>query len=594
VKPPPVDLTPPILPKTSLEEDEKIEIKKEIKKPPIDVMKRLIMKTLSECFYFKKLEEDSPIQFSSLKEKLRYFHPAFHSMTPEGLNSRLTFLHQCIRPGDTLPIKGISDEADLNARNTTFGPPPICIIRIGDFYHSKVVIKDVGISFDDGVWDFNPEGIGVQPMIASVTLQVSFIGGHGLERPVEKLQNALSSNFYANTEMYDERSIPTNTKIAGVDAEQFTKTFLEQIQNNPKEPVQNKDEVKNTNNISNGKFIGKPEGDQMSYEDLINGLFTQVQNYFEKYKTTYNTSLLKYGEDLTSLFFSETYRPIIKFDVYKQPNGAQTVTIDLLGEYKKGKELPIILRDVRQRFLDVIENKIPSLTKDMLNAKIPDAKVPNSDQILKPFFISEIRKIFDEMPEKFGAIEKDLILARNQIIKTLDSLNYLIYYIHDGKVENEKFTKVDLSGFTYNILIEKYLDCVDYINDNHPRLTNKIVNTINFNNADSITDDQVIKMISNLLNDSKNNILNLYTDTIVFRPNVEKEKISKSLDKFLEKPDDVKFKLKKYPKRKDNIKIKFKMGTQSDITDTDEKEVLKKINSTKLPVDKKLNYFRNE
>jgi len=185
-------------------------------------------------------------------------------------------------------------------------------------------------------------------------------------------------------------------------------------------------------------------------------------------------------------------------------------------------------------------------------------------------------------------------LARNEIIKTLDGLNYLIYYIHDGKIENEKFTKVDLSGFTYDILLDKYSSCVDYISDNHVRLTNKISNTVNFNNPQSITDAQVIKMISNLLSDYKNNILNQYTDVLVFRPNVEKEKLSKSLDKFLEKPDDIKFKLKKYPKRKDTLKIKFKTGTQSDITDTNEKDILTKINSTKQPVDKKLNYFRNE
>jgi hypothetical protein len=37
-------------------------------KPTIDTMKRNIMKTLSECYYFKKLEDDSPLVFSSLKE----------------------------------------------------------------------------------------------------------------------------------------------------------------------------------------------------------------------------------------------------------------------------------------------------------------------------------------------------------------------------------------------------------------------------------------------------------------------------------------------------------------------------------------------
>jgi hypothetical protein len=177
-----------------------------VRKPPIDVMKRIVMKTLSESYYFKKLEETDEFVFKSLKEKLKYFHPGFHSTTPEGLNSRLTFLQQCIRPGDTIPIKGVSDDSDLPARNTTFGPPPICVLRIGDFYHSKVVIRDINISYEEGTWDLNPEGIGMQPMIASVQLQVNFIGGQGLEKPIERLQNALSSNFYANTEIYDERS----------------------------------------------------------------------------------------------------------------------------------------------------------------------------------------------------------------------------------------------------------------------------------------------------------------------------------------------------------------------------------------------------
>lgn len=197
------------------------------RKPPIDVMKRIIMKTLSESYYFKKLEDTDPFVFKSLKDKLKYFHPGFHSTTPEGLNSRLTFLHQCIRPGDTIPIKGLSDNSDLNARNTTFGPPPVCVLRIGDFYHSKVIIRDINISYDDGTWDLNPEGIGLQPMIANVTLQVNFIGGQGLEKPIEQLQNALSSNFYANTEIYDERS---QVSLTGQDLENYNKFTKEQLQ----------------------------------------------------------------------------------------------------------------------------------------------------------------------------------------------------------------------------------------------------------------------------------------------------------------------------------------------------------------------------
>jgi hypothetical protein len=43
-------------------------------------------------------------------------------------------------------------------------------------------------------------------MIASVQLSIDLIGGHSLSGPLNRLQNALSFNYYANTEMYDVRS----------------------------------------------------------------------------------------------------------------------------------------------------------------------------------------------------------------------------------------------------------------------------------------------------------------------------------------------------------------------------------------------------
>ena len=72
--------------------------------------------------FFDKLQKTDRFIFDKFREKIRYFHPAFHSTTPEGLNGRLTFLLQCVRPGDTIPVKGISDSLDIGARNTSFGP----------------------------------------------------------------------------------------------------------------------------------------------------------------------------------------------------------------------------------------------------------------------------------------------------------------------------------------------------------------------------------------------------------------------------------------------------------------------------------------
>ena len=52
----------------------------------------------------------------------------------------------------------------------------------------------------------NPEGIGMMPMYADVTINFSFLGGSDLSGPINRLQNAVSFNYYANTSVYDNRA----------------------------------------------------------------------------------------------------------------------------------------------------------------------------------------------------------------------------------------------------------------------------------------------------------------------------------------------------------------------------------------------------
>jgi len=157
----------------------------------IDTAKNFI----NECDYFAQIKEEQPFVYGSIREKIQNFHPAFHSMTPEGFNSRLTFLQQCGRQGPSFIDP-------LQPQNTAFGKPPICILRIGDFYHTKIVIDTINFTFDPIQWDLNPEGIGVQPMVCTVDLNFKFIGGSSLQGPIRQLQNAVSYNFFANTSLY--------------------------------------------------------------------------------------------------------------------------------------------------------------------------------------------------------------------------------------------------------------------------------------------------------------------------------------------------------------------------------------------------------
>ena len=161
----------------------------------------------TEAEYFSKLSESDPFYFQNLKDKFRFFTPAFHSISPEGFNARLNFLQQCTRQGHTYEVN--DSRYGKTAGNLAFGRMPVCVIRIGDFIYSKVIIESMSISYSDGgsmTWDLNKEGAGVQPMYAKVDLNIILLGGQSLNGPISRLQNAVSFDYYANTGVYDDRA----------------------------------------------------------------------------------------------------------------------------------------------------------------------------------------------------------------------------------------------------------------------------------------------------------------------------------------------------------------------------------------------------
>ena len=553
------------------------------RKPTIDVMKRIIMKTLSECHYFKKLEEDSPVAFTSLKEKLKYFHPGFHSTTPEGLNSRLTFLLQCVRPGDTIPIKGVSDPLDVGARNTSFGPPPICVLRIGDFYHSKVVIRDVGITYEDSTWDLNPEGIGVQPMIANVSLQVSFIGGQGLEKPVDRLQNALSSNFFANTEMYDERAISTTTKIDGQDAEKFTKDFLETLYTKAGFALESKNDSANSNQTVEGTYIGTPNGDKMKYTNTIDMVYSSVGNYFNTYQTAYNEVLKNFGPKIGQMFLSQNFRTITGYTV--NTNTTSTEDIKLLGEYKT-----LDFNKLKIRLNDSLVNYV-SNTADLsgvlgFSDVLPSSLVSNSNDLLKP----HIKKIILDKMQKVSDFKemKKVEDIRKEVIESLDKVNFITKYEKDGKIEKGIYSGVTFSvGFTNEGFYSNYSSVITYIKNNFQYFTEDFTTTLDYS---ALSPQDMNDMLSVLLKDEKKGIIDLYNvDTVNFTDKI-KTKLEKKFDNFIIKPTEKKFKLDKFPVKKNDKEIEFEAVTGELLPDS--KPVLKKIFNTKNKIGDTLNYYK--
>lgn len=255
-------------------------------KPRDNITKRVLRSLLSECDYFETIKAETPMVFDNLKDKLKFFHPGFHSITPEGLNSRLTFLQQCMRPGDTIPtIAQVGQTQELkynNATNTAFGAPPVLVLRVGDFYNTKIIPTGLQIAYED--LDINPEGIGVQPMIANITLNFNFVGGSGLKESVDKLQNALTFNYYANTEMYDDRAdVTAQEEYLKV----LDKEFLA-MATPPSAPTINQASPNNgqNNNATIGTIVSNEvtstgETGLMSYSTFVDGLVKQTQTYYQ-------------------------------------------------------------------------------------------------------------------------------------------------------------------------------------------------------------------------------------------------------------------------------------------------------------------------
>ena len=157
----------------------------------------------NEGEFFQLLDRESPVLHNLITDKIKYFDPAFHSISPEGFNSRLTFLHQCTRQGATIEQ---GDPNAISAYNLAFGRPPVCVLRLGDFYYTKIIVTSLGIHYDNPQWDLNPEGIGMMPMFAKISINFKFLGGSDLAGPIARLQNAVSFNYYANTGVYDNRA----------------------------------------------------------------------------------------------------------------------------------------------------------------------------------------------------------------------------------------------------------------------------------------------------------------------------------------------------------------------------------------------------
>ena len=451
-------------------------VNKEIKE---GISKKVLRYLFSECDYFEVIKETNPMIYSSIKDKIKYFSPAFHSTTPEGLNARLTFLQQCVRPGQTIPVIGPDGKPKYNdARNTSFGTPPVLVLRIGDFYHTKIIPNQLSITYEPLVYDINPEGIGIQPMIAKISLGFDFIGGHGLAHPIQTLQNALSFNFYANTEIYDERSESTEStkdkdkdlvsKIVSRKGDESLPISNIEVNNVvPQKGGSTIGNILSTNLFDNGSY----EEGEIEYTAVFKELSDKTNNYF---KTIFNQ--LKTMNEVTNY-------PMVQL-VTKQ----RRYTSGELAQYDGDNQATDIFGksyNVEDRILKLV-SKAAKDVKDDTNPII--LKVKSNTLNFPDSAIRELKNKLKEIVETRDAdLNNDTIGPQNEITKNqedyiqtfrkidivnhkidgykLDTGEYKVYTLEDngdadvfGLIQDNYQLKVGIDTEDYLILLtEKYI-----------------------------------------------------------------------------------------------------------------------------------------
>jgi hypothetical protein len=421
--------------------------------------KKLLRYLLSECDYFQVLKAENPFIYDSIKDKIKYFQPSFHSMTPEGLNARLTFLQQCMRPGDTIPTietgpDGIPQKKYNDAINTSFGAPPVLVLRVGDFYNTKIIPKNLSFNYDK-TFDINPEGIGFQPMIVDVTLSFQFVGGSGLKNPIDTLQNALTFNYYANTEMYDERAEATE------DTSRLDKEIIDALtRQNPTvgaSNVQNNITTDGGNTIGIETVTGQTETGvtgTLEYGNFMNALVTQTQDYFSGTLTFFENILGNYNYGILALLNSNQ----------RNNQGYNTGTVNTTTTLIYGKPL---------QYQTYVDNSFNQLLKSIDDGKIP---IFADNVFQNPLITNSQKRLFKKNYKDYvntyrsgflnGISENitTLVQLEQTLVFNFDRINFVLNGPtpgsngYDGKINKQNISEIftttgtteTFNGNTYN------------------------------------------------------------------------------------------------------------------------------------------------
>jgi hypothetical protein len=295
-------------------------------------------------------------------------------------------------------------------------------LRVGDFYNTKIIPNGLQIQYEG--LDINPEGIGVQPMIANVTLSFNFVGGSGLKESVDKLQNALTFNYYANTEIYDDRADTTDTESA--EALKVLDQFFLAGQTPPPIPGANSAAPNNgqDNNNTIGNIISSETNTSgittgvISYSSFMNKVVSDTQTYFTNVVNKTKETVNQYNNAVRQQWMVERNYTEGNFNVGADPN-------DFVVLFGKPN-------NVEKRFDEIftqLETNIKDGTEGFIQyVSEPSKNLPTSlIRTLKDNYFNFVSRKRGSFQNGVSTITQSLVNQEQTYIQTLGRLNTILF-----------------------------------------------------------------------------------------------------------------------------------------------------------------------
>jgi hypothetical protein len=187
---------------------------------------------------------------------------------------------------------------------------------------------------------------------------------------------------------------------------------------------------------------------------------------------------------------------------------------------------------------------------------------------------------------------------RNELIKSIDNVNFITKYGRDVKIEKEIITKniYKLDGTTDEQrkvgFYSNYSNCIEHIKNNTEKMYSKLDTSINFLNI-QYTFEIAEDIVRVLFYDDKSSMIGRIGASLPTTDNDLLDKITKELNQSLYQPSEISIKFSKDPVRKNDKQIKIDlepMGeSPEDVVTIDE---IKKLFGLPNNVTDKLNYYR--